>query len=584
MIHNKKHRPLHVLSSIPRSGSTLLSSLLSQRPDTFVSPTSSLGEVISSAEKTFANNYSSSAADMKKVGELLNATVTAHYCDREEEFVFDKGRYWPNPDLIELMVKLQGSIKIVTTIRPVVECIASYVRLIKPKDVKTFCYSDSIIQQVMVIHDVMKMGYEKYPDSMLLIEYDDLVAAPLEQLHRIADFVGAPRFNDYDFNNVCNTQEDDNEWEIDGLHDLRPVVGTIDVLPAIEVLGEEVFNFFNRGEFWRRKMIITPVEKDPLDYQLEAGLRGDIEQSKDMNDALLLERPDCPRVRYNSGWFSLYKGKLQEGHKSLDVGRKINVFGDPDIRSIRPKWTGESNSTVLLNLEGGYGDQIHGYRFAEYIAARNNKVIVSCDPQLASIFAEKFPVVEHANALGVYHDYWVPSMSAIRPLGYTYEMISGKPYIDRVASPVKGRIGIKWSGNPMFAHEQHRLFPENLMFDAVREFNCVSLQKEEGADLRPYWMPLAKMDTWQDTRKAISECELIISSCTGLAHLSAAMGVKTWIVIPILPYYLWALPGDVTPYYDSVTLFRQQKYESWKEPFVKIKEQLQCMRTLQMAA
>ena len=261
MIHNKTPCPLHVLSSIPRSGSTLLSSLLNQRPDTFVSPTSSLGEVISSEVKTFANN-DSSAADMKKVGELLKATVTAHYRDREEEFVFDKGRYWPSPNLIELMMKLQGDIKIVTTIRPVVECMASYVRLIKPKDVKTFCYSDSIIQQVMVIHDVMKMGYEKYPDSMLLIEYDDLVAAPLEQLHRIADFVGAPRFNDYDFNNVCNTQVDDYKWEIDGLHDLRPVVGTIDVLPAIEVLGEEVFNFFNRGEFWRRKMIITPVEKD----------------------------------------------------------------------------------------------------------------------------------------------------------------------------------------------------------------------------------------------------------------------------------------------------------------------------------
>lgn len=583
MIHNKTPRPLHVLSSIPRSGSTLLSSLLSQRPDTFVSPTSSLGQVISSAEKTFANNYSS-AADIKKVGELLTATMSAHYRDREEKFIFDKGRYWPSPNLIELMMKLQGDIKIVTTIRPVVECVASYVRLIKPRDVKTFCYSDSIIQQVMAIHDVMKRGYEKYPDAMLLIEYDDLVASPLDQLDRIADFIGASRFNDYDFNNVCNTQEDDNEWEIEGLHNLRPVVGTVDVLPPIEILGEEVFNFFNAGEFWRKKMMIPPAEKDALDYQLEAGLRGDIEQSKEMNDALLLERPDCPRVRYNSGWFSLYSGNLQEGHQSLDVGRTINVFGNQAIGSIRPKWSGQSNSTVLLNLEGGYGDQIHGYRFAEYIAARNNKVIVCCTPELASIFAEKFPVVEHNNALGAYHDYWIPSMSAIRPLGYTYEMISGKPYIDRVASPIKGRIGIKWSGNPTFAHEQHRLFPENLMFDAVRGFDCVSLQKEEGADLRPYWMPLAKMDTWEDTRKSIGECELIISSCTGLAHLSAAMGVETWIVIPILPYYLWALPGNRTPYYDSVTLFRQEKFERWEEPFNKIKEQLKNLDEIKIAA
>jgi len=62
------------------------------------------------------------------------------------------------------------------------------------------------------------------------------------------------------------------------------------------------------------------------------------------------------------------------------------------------------------------------------------------------------------------------------------------------------------------------------------------------------------------------------------------MGVPTWIIVPVLPYYLWALPGDTSPYYDSVTLFRQKEYGSWKEPFTKIKEKLQCMHTLKMAA
>ena len=62
------------------------------------------------------------------------------------------------------------------------------------------------------------------------------------------------------------------------------------------------------------------------------------------------------------------------------------------------------------------------------------------------------------------------------------------------------------------------------------------------------------------------------------------MGVETWIVIPILPYYLWALPGNRTPYYDSVTLFRQEKFERWEEPFNKIKEQLKNPDEIKIAA
>ena len=62
------------------------------------------------------------------------------------------------------------------------------------------------------------------------------------------------------------------------------------------------------------------------------------------------------------------------------------------------------------------------------------------------------------------------------------------------------------------------------------------------------------------------------------------MGVQTWIVVPILSYYLWALPQNKTPYYDNVTLFRQEKYGTWESPFENIKENLKCMHTLKMAA
>jgi hypothetical protein len=71
---------------------------------------------------------------------------------------------------------------------------------------------------------------------------------------------------------------------------------------------------------------------------------------------------------------------------------------------------------------------------------------------------------------------------------------------------------------------------------------------------------------------AMDQLDLVISSCTSIAHLSAAMGKETWVVVPAMPYYPWARPGRKSDWYPSVTLFRQKCFGEWIPPFVEIKE------------
>ena len=321
-----------------------------------------------------------------------------------------------------------------------------------------------------------------------------------------------------------------------------------------------------------------------IDKQLQAGLQGDFKTGWEIAQILEKQNPTEPRAAFNRGWYYLRQGKLLKGHALLDFGRGIDVFGNRHIGSPKPILKRGNKGTVLLNLEGGLGDQIFNYRYAFDIKKLGNQVIVVCSNELAEMFSENFPVVNHSGALNVYHDYWVPSMSSNVVLGYEYKDLSGKPYINKTAEAIKGRIGVRWSGNPQFEHEQHRFFPADLMFDAVEGYDCVSLQRDKDTELKPDWMPQADVSNWKATRKSISKCELVITSCTSVAHLSAAMGVQTWIVVPILSYYLWALPQNKTPYYDNVTLFRQEKYGTWESPFENIKENLKCMHTLKMAA
>jgi len=310
-----------------------------------------------------------------------------------------------------------------------------------------------------------------------------------------------------------------------------------------------------------------------LDKQLEYGLQGNFKEGWRLSEELIENFPKNNRVLFNRGWYLLRQGKLLEGHKLLDYGRYEKVFGNGYIQTPQPIWRKEAG-TVLLNLEGGFGDQIKSYRYAYDIENLGNKVVVACSPELVEIFSKKFITVTHNVVSGVYHDYWLPSMSAVIPLEYEYKDLKGEPYISRTADTIPGRIGIRWNGNPKFEHEQYRLFPSNLMFDAVKKYDCVSLQRDEGEEARPKWMKKVDLSTWISTQREISKCELIITSCTSVAHLAGAMGIETWVIVPVLSYYLWALPGKKSPYYDSVTLYRQKKYRDWTSPFKSIKQDL----------
>jgi len=52
------------------------------------------------------------------------------------------------------------------------------------------------------------------------------------------------------------------------------------------------------------------------------------------------------------------------------------------------------------------------------------------------------------------------------------------------------------------------------------------------------------------------------------------MGVETWVVTPVMPYFLYAQEGDTCPYYDTMKLMRQETFGDWKAPFARIKKSL----------
>ena len=72
----------------------------------------------------------------------------------------------------------------------------------------------------------------------------------------------------------------------------------------------------------------------------------------------------------------------------------------------------------------------------------------------------------------------------------------------------------------------------------------------------------------------LKNLDLYIAVSNSTAHLSAALGVPTWIIRPKMHavFHYWNQPGNKTPWYSSAKLFSYEK--SWEKTINEIKEEL----------
>jgi hypothetical protein len=520
--------------------------------------------------------------ERKKLKHAMRVVATTFHLDETTKpVVIDKSRGWPVPVIIRSMAQVLGcQPKIIATVRSVPDCAASFVRVAKPDNLTAFIEKGELFAHLKAAYQTLEGGYRAFPECFLFVEYEDLLANPKRELDRIHAFLDLPPF-DYDFDNIDGSSVKENDEFIHGyagMHDIKPKLARQHNQLAKDVLGCH-YSQFCQPEFWLPEPRTKP-EVDDLDLQLAASTMGDFKEGRRIADKLAIERPNDNRAAFNRGWYELHDGNFRLGHQLLYRGRKVGVFGNSPPNTPQPEWNGKPCATLLMYLEGGLGDQIQQLGYIRNVREQGvADIIISCSPELVRFVNNAnlcSAVVQHGAEYGVYHDCWMAAMSAPVYMNLSKEMIYGVPYLDEIPDlyySKKLRVGLRWSGNKQFEAQHHKLFPAPLFFDAVKRDNVefISLQRDADLEYKPDWVQTVPLDTWDDTQAAVSTCDLVISSCTSVSHLSAAMGVPTWVVIPVMGYYLYAEPGPKTPYYNSMRLFRQQKYGDWTHPFEEIK-------------
>jgi ADP-heptose:LPS heptosyltransferase len=100
-----------------------------------------------------------------------------------------------------------------------------------------------------------------------------------------------------------------------------------------------------------------------------------------------------------------------------------------------------------------------------------------------------------------------------------------------------------------------------------------SVQKETRAsdeESKANWMKAGKLHdhgpqllSFDDTAALIEQLDLVLTVDTSVAHLAAAMGKPTWILIGWRHDFRWMKDRTDSPWYPSVKLWRQAPGEPW---------------------
>lgn len=252
-----------------------------------------------------------------------------------------------------------------------------------------------------------------------------------------------------------------------------------------------------------------------------------------------------------------------------------------------PFWTGEADvrgRTILLHADEGLGDAIHMSRYVPLVEARGAGVILEVYPPLVRILSSLSPtirMVARDDALPPF-DLHCPLGSLPRAFGTTLETIPREPYLHAAPDAVaawaarlgrrnRPRIGIAWSGNPSHVRDRERSLAferlSTLLEESV-EFHC--LQKEIRPADREAIAKDGRLHVWKeelgdfaDTAALIANMDVVVSVDTSVAHLAAALGKPTWILLAKISDYRWLLDRTDSPWYPSARLFRQPSRGDW---------------------
>ena len=259
-----------MLSGLPRSGSTVLTSLLNQHPSIVATTTSPVADLITSTIDLWPNiSRAILHPHPQQYGNILTAIIQGAHQHETKSVVVDKNRLWPR--LAPVIYKTTDKkIKIICTVRDIPDIMASYILLFKKNLPQSNFVDDELNSLNLPINNKnrcklllekyighpygsLKVGYNSNCAEMLFLDYRDIVEIPQPTVDTICNFIGINSYH-VDIDNLEPMDENDQyHGGLKDLHTIRPQLKKTSP-PADEVIGKELVHHYTsmKLNFWQK--------------------------------------------------------------------------------------------------------------------------------------------------------------------------------------------------------------------------------------------------------------------------------------------------------------------------------------------
>jgi tetratricopeptide (TPR) repeat protein len=307
-------------------------------------------------------------------------------------------------------------------------------------------------------------------------------------------------------------------------------------------------------------------------------------------DRAIAVKPDYAEAQYNRALALLFLGEFDDGWRGYEwrwkLALRLRIGTMRDFP--QPLWLGDfpiAGRRLLLHAEAGLGDTLQFCRYATACAARGATVILEVQSPLRALLAN-LEGVAHSIAAGdplPPFDLHCSLMSL--PLAFkttldtipcTARYLHADPstlarWRAKLGTRSRPRVGLVWSGNPENTIDPRRSIRlADLIPHLPRDLEYFSLQKQlrdaDRATLAtcPDIVPFDEAVMEFTDTAALCVClDVIVSVDTSVAHLCGALGLRTWVLLPTMPDWRWMRAREDTPWYPTMTLYRQTAAGDW---------------------
>jgi hypothetical protein len=214
---------VYFLTSMPRAGNTLLGSILNQNKKINVTSNSIISEMIFKLHELKECEIFRNFPDDKSLNNVIKNVFNEYYKDWKVDYILDRST-WGTPFNLSYLKSIIKKPKFVILYRPVLECLASFIKIEKPTNVEIRCeklmdHNGVIGKSLWSINNLIK---EK--EDYIIIHYKNFIKNPNKEIKKIFDFLKIP-FKNFNLNNLKqfssnNISYDDSIFNIP-LHTIR---------------------------------------------------------------------------------------------------------------------------------------------------------------------------------------------------------------------------------------------------------------------------------------------------------------------------------------------------------------------------